>query len=300
LVKVFTMAKVKAVEEASGRSWQRTVLNGLKRALIEKDWCGGIYLRGSLAAGAEDYESDIDLAVTVADDAFDGALHDLSSAPPPSLRQYLPPWLDSLVRDFGGIGHVYLLQLDERKWAQADIYLLPHSRRRQLLGHEITLCLHSPENLEERSRYSGASIKLARRRYKRNAAQDVQQAVLACYIAMLLLRKRLIRGDSLQSFADTYAAAQSVKDLAVLTCYPDRPEHGWHGLLEVAQRSPDPALILKVLSTFMQQVVSPSRLSCRVAMLHEMVGLLAPATWRDNGGALLSLGRFLCSQPPEC
>ena len=54
-----------------------------------------------------------------------------------------------------------------------------------------------------------------------HAGADVEQAVLACYVAMFLLRKRLIRGDRLQTFADTYATALRVRDLIFAACYAD-------------------------------------------------------------------------------
>jgi len=286
----------KALEEASDQNWHGAVLRDLEHALVEKPWCEDIYLRGSLARGSEDSESDIDLVVTVAEDEFNAALHELCSAPPLFLRDRLPPWLDFLVRDYGGIGHVYLLQLNEQKWVQIDIYLLPRSLRGRLVGHEPTLFLRTRKENGECGDSMGGSIDLVRRQYEQSAANDIQQAVLSCYIAIFLLRKRLIRRDHLQTFAGTYAAAKCVRDLTVLACQV--PEHGWR-LDEAVRHSPDPALVFAVLSAFTQwDVVDIRGLSCRVTMLHEMVGLLAPGIWRDNGTALLNLGRFLCSQPP--
>lgn len=285
-------------DEPSGGDWHSPILQDFREILADKPWSCDLFLRGSLARGSEDPESDIDLAVTVAEDKFEAAIDDLSYALPLALGGRLPPWLDGLVRDFGGIGLVYLLQVTTRKWGQVDIYLLPHSRRQRMLEHELTTLPLLTHDVRGRTCHSTDDrLDVFRRHREQLAAQDLQQAVLACYVATFLLRKRLIRRDRLQTFADTYATAKCVRDLVVLACYPDRREHGWHGLSKVAERSPDPALVLKALSTFTKQDVlqQPPELSSRVSALEEIVAMLAPATWSEHGESLRSLGCYLCA-----
>ena len=290
------MVEVGVADAAAGRNWHALVLRDLRNTLVDRPWSRDIFLRGSLARGEEDSESDIDLVVTVAEQKFDAAIHDLSCTLPLSLPARLPPWLDGIVRDFGGIGFVNLLQIDEQKWGQVDIYLLPHGRRRRLLDHwsEFTLSLYSHDGVQVCDDSIAASMDVARRRYQQFAVHDLQQAVLGCYVATFLLRKRLMRRDRLQTFADTYATALRVRDLIFLACYPERSEHGWRDLPEVAERSPDPSLVLRVMSTFTQQdVMELAGLSNRVAGLHELVAMLGPSTWREHGESLRSLGRYL-------
>ena len=69
--------------------------------------------------------------------------------------------------------------------------------------------------------------------------------MLACYVALFLLRKRLARGDRLQTFADIYATALRVRDMVFAACYADRPVRGWRDLPPAAERSADPDLVLK-------------------------------------------------------
>jgi hypothetical protein len=287
------MSEVEIGFAAVDKSWHAAVLNDLRNTLLDRKWSRDILLRGSLARGSGDSESDIDLVVTVAEQEFDAAIHDLSCVLPASLPGRLPPWLDGLVRDFGGIGFLYLLRVNEQKWGQIDVYLLPHGRRRRLLDQEFVLSLsprYSPDGGDD------SMVDVARSRYQQLATRDLQQALLACYVAIFLLRKRIIRRDRLQIFADTYAAAQCLRDFVVLACYPDRREHGWHGLAKVAERSPDPDLVLKTLSTFARQdVLEVAGLSDRLTGLQEIVAMLAPATWREHGEALRSLGHYLNS-----
>ena len=132
------------------------------------------------------------------------------------------------------------------------------------------------------------------RDFEVHAGADVEQAVLACYVAMFLLRKRLIRGDRLQTFADTYATALRVRDLIFAACYADRPERGWRDVPHAAERSPGRDLILGVMATFAQQdVVDTAGLAHRAAGLEQIVAAVAPAVWREHGEALYDLGRYL-------
>ena len=279
--------------------WQAPVLREAMNFLADRPWSREMLVRGSLARGTADAQSDIDLVVTVAEDDFEAALRDLTGPFPKSLRGRLPAWVDSLVRDFGGIGFVYLLQIDEKKWGQLDVYLLPHGRRERVFSHGPVLSLRKRDDVKACDASTEARVDEARRRHERLAGQDPAQAALSCYVAAFLLRKRLIRRDPLQTYGDTYATADGVRNLVVLACCPRRSEQGWRGLEKCAEGSPDPGRVMKVLSTFAKHdlLEQPAELSGRVAALEEIVALLAPDAWRDHGDSLRSLGRYLCSNP---
>ena len=283
----------------AGTSWQARVLQEFAETLAGRPWCCDLLLRGSLARGSSDAYSDIDLVATVAEEHFDGAINDLTNVLPLSLRGGLPPWLDRLVSDFGGIGFVYLLQVDGQQWGEVDIYLLPHHRQQRLFGHGPVLSLRKSAGRKASDTSLDADLDVTRQRHGQLAMHDLQQAVLACYVEAFLLRKRLLRRDQFQTFADTYATAQCVRDLIVLACAPLREEWGWHGLKKCAECSPDPALVLRVLSTFAQQdrLEQPAGLSSRVAAIEEIVALLAPVIWREHGESFRNLGRYILTSP---
>jgi hypothetical protein len=263
-------------------------------ALAKRRWACDVLLRGSLARGSADAESDIDTAVTVSPGHFDSAINELAAGLPDALPGGLPPWLDSLVRDFGGAGFVYLVPVEEAKWGQIDIYALPHERRQSMLQHEPVQVLHAGTCASEPSVDTSEIDSQRRRIYRRFAAAE-DQAVLACYVMLFLLRKRVVRRDQIQMFAEIYAAAACVRDLVVHVCHANRPEHGWHGLAAVGERSPDPALVRAVLSTFTSSspLERPAALGPRVRALEELVALLVPTSWSRHGSALRSLGRYL-------
>jgi predicted nucleotidyltransferase len=288
------MDEAGTVDAAVRGSWHALVLQDFKNTLAARPWSRDILLRGSLARGAQDLESDIDLVAAVAEAEFETALNDLSGVLPRSLQGRMPPWLDDIVTDFGGLGFVYLVQVDEKKWGQVDIYLLPQGRKQRLLDNEFVLPLRAGHDPEPCDDVMSAHIEIARRRYEEFAARDLQQAVLACYVALFLLRKRLSRGDRLQIFADTYVTAQRVRELVFAACYADEPVRGWRDVPLAAERSADPDLILKVMAIFARQdVLELAGLADRVAGLEDLVGLLAPAVWREHGESLRGVGRYL-------
>ena len=292
------MVEAGTVDAAVRGSWHDLVLQDLKNSLAARPWSRDILLRGSLARGVEDFESDLDLVVTVAEEDFEAALDDLLCTLPLSLPGRLPPWLDGIVRDFGGTGLVYLVQVGEQKWGQVDIYLLPHGRQRLLLDNEHVLSLRRRGDPEPADDAMFARIDVVRRRYEELAIHDLQQAVLACYVALFLLRKRLVRRDRLQTFADTYATALRVRDMVFAACYADRPERGWRDLPLAAERSPDADLVLKAMSIFAQQdLLEFAGLSSRVAALEGLVAVLSPAIWREHGESLRGVGRYLSKSP---
>ena len=291
------MLETRKTNGPMGKGWHTLVLPELTDVLLSKPWSKELFLRGSFARSSEDTESDIDLVVTVADGEFASAIDALFNLHPPTQRSWLPPWFDGLVRDFGGLGLVYLFQAEEEKWGQVDIYLLPESRKRQLIDCDSVLALNPGGAWEDVGRPTENSVDDTRGQFTRFAAHNPEQAVLACYVTAFLLRKRLVRRDPFQIYAETHALAACVRDLIVLVCHPNRWEQGWRELQKVADRSSAPDTIMKALATFIRCDVleQPSELADRVARLEEIVALLTPALWKEHGEAFRSLGRYLCS-----
>ncbi|KAK4692243.1 hypothetical protein P7C71_g4921, partial [Lecanoromycetidae sp. Uapishka_2] len=81
-----------------------------------------VYVRGSLARGDADPFSDIDLLCIVAPEEFASFIKRIDTG----LKERHSPlgeaWVDTIVKDFGGVGFVYLLQTDKGLY-QLDLYV---------------------------------------------------------------------------------------------------------------------------------------------------------------------------------
>jgi hypothetical protein len=272
--------------------WQDDFLERITERLERRDWSRDLMLRGSMAFARHDAHSDIDLAVTVEDEDFEEAIKDCAGSLGSDLGFALPPWLDSLVRDFGGLGFVYLHEVESGHWGQTDIYILPLSARSRLLEHALVTWLRDgPREFGGRDLEGVAAV---RRRWENASPRQLEQLVMRCYVTAFLLRKRIARGDLIQAFAESYFLAEGVRDLLVEACDPHRRDHGWHGIPDLLDRAPDRRLAEEVLLAFVHDRAANS-LAGRVASLERLVESLAPTTWRARESALRSLGAYLAA-----
>lgn len=288
------MPSVEAQRAGAVMLWQRPTLDKLVERLATKPWTRDVLLRGSLARGQEDAVSDLDVVVTVDASDFADSVRDLARGLPLETGARMAPWVDGLVRDFGGLGFVYLLEVSPGRWGQIDVYVLPHDHRMGLLGHGPVLTMWSRQCATTRP--SAGDLDVDRYRHERISAalRDCGQALMGCYVATFLLRKRLERGQGTQTFADTYLLAQAVRDLLVVSCHPQRPEHGWHGLGEVIRRSPEPAEAQRAFAVFTSEFEPKSApLATRVAALELLTRLLGLQLSADDHAALRGLGGYL-------
>ena len=80
------------------------------------------YVRGSLARGDADPYSDIDLLCIVAPEQFASFIRQVDAGIKERHNPLGDAWVDTIVKDFGGVGFVYLLQTDNGLY-QLDLYV---------------------------------------------------------------------------------------------------------------------------------------------------------------------------------
>ena len=119
-----TMVEAGTVDAAVRGSWHALVLQGLKNSLAARPWSRDILLRGSLARAAEDFESDLDLVVTVAEEEFEAALHDCP-ARSRGLCKAGSRHGSTGSSGFRRKGFVYLVQVDEKNGVRSTYICFP-------------------------------------------------------------------------------------------------------------------------------------------------------------------------------
>ena len=80
------------------------------------------YVRGSLARGDGDPHSDIDLLCVVAPQEFASFIKQVDAGIKEQHNPIAEEWVDTIVKDFGGVGFVYLLETDKGLY-QLDLYV---------------------------------------------------------------------------------------------------------------------------------------------------------------------------------
>ncbi|KAL7899222.1 hypothetical protein HDV63DRAFT_403275 [Trichoderma sp. SZMC 28014] len=79
-------------------------------------------VRGSLERGDFDVNSDIDLLGVVAPPEYTNFIEKVDSVIKEHHGSLMERWVDTIVKDFGGIGFVYLLQTENGPF-QLDLYV---------------------------------------------------------------------------------------------------------------------------------------------------------------------------------
>jgi hypothetical protein len=81
-----------------------------------------VYIRGSLARGDVDPHSDIDLLCVVAPQQFASFVTQMDAGIKEQHNPVAEGWVDTIVKDFGGVGFVYLLETVSGLYEQ-DLYV---------------------------------------------------------------------------------------------------------------------------------------------------------------------------------
>ena len=118
---------------------QFKVLNEVLETCRDIPGLEGAYIRGSLARGDADPFSDIDLLCVVSPEQYRAFIEKADALVTEKHDAILPGWADTIVKDFGGVGHVYLVER-EGELFQLDLYIAcqghPGLKRLESLDHK--------------------------------------------------------------------------------------------------------------------------------------------------------------------
>ncbi|WP_329089681.1 hypothetical protein [Streptosporangium sp. NBC_01469] len=194
-----------------------------------------LLVRGSLASGTADRLSDVDFVLGVHDGAltaFATALDDLMTIEGGAL---LPGWRDSIVMDLGGVGFVFLVQ-HEGKLQQVDLYLAPTSQvpaiRRRIPS--AVLLEREPSEITT-SQIEQAKTYVTEQMNQPRSCTDI---LIEHLVLVVLLHKRIQRGQRFVAYAEWHLLHTATKDLIKTALAPTSRFWGWYQLREEIALTP--------------------------------------------------------------
>jgi hypothetical protein len=173
--------------------------------------------------------SDIDFIIGVRDDDFAEfceALDDLMSA---ELGAIFPGWLDTIVRDLGGLGYVYLVTSGNGLY-QIDAYVVPASRETEARHRTRAQTIYtSPISPPDDKAPDTARRFIDAQRARTRSCSELLVEILAL---TYMLSKRIRRRQHFIAFDHTYLLLSAVKDLIKAALAPTSTSWGWYHLEE--------------------------------------------------------------------
>lgn len=101
---------------------QFEILNEVLETCREIEGLDSAFIRGSMARGEADPFSDIDLLCIVTPENYEHYLNKINKLIAEKYNTVLEPWADTIVKDFGGVGYVHIIDKDGKLF-QLDLYV---------------------------------------------------------------------------------------------------------------------------------------------------------------------------------
>lgn len=191
------------------RSAQSDMLESTLLAFTASPWLRRAYVRGSIASGEYDRVSDIDFVAVYSPRHFNKIVELSPDIMASHFHVLLPPWLDSIVPDFGGVGFVYLVEYNG-KVVTIDLYFLPESKIAiitKLTDVKLLYCnsdndLKQCKGTTQRSTEAGTPRRYG---YTPDSERDVTTSlVVEIFVLAIFLMKRIARGQIFLNYSETH------------------------------------------------------------------------------------------------
>jgi len=188
------------------------------------------YVRGSIANRNFDRASDVDFVAVFDDQAFVVMIQLAENILRAHFNVILPPWLDTIVPNFGGTGFVYLVEVDGELFS-IDLYLLPASKIERL--EQMT----TPKLIYDRQQQPSANdlvSSLAQSGFQ--GTQRQHSSPVVCFVEAVtisfLLLKRISRNQVFLNYSETHLLNRALCRLVRSIFDPEHIDYGWYLLEE--------------------------------------------------------------------
>lgn len=216
---------------------QFQALESLLGTLTQSTFVEAAFVRGSIARNDYDRASDVDLILIVEDHCFVDLANSLDDILKQHFSVLLPGWHDLIVPNFGGVGFVYLLKFQDTI-VQADLYLLPSSRKKNISHlkscqsvyqkeHPAATC--SPETRERINQYLGSLA---------TSRPTVHSQITELFIVSNLIKKRIARNQRFLNYSETQLLYSCIRNIMRLLFDPSFVDYGWYHFSENLKSDP--------------------------------------------------------------
>lgn len=215
-----------------------------------------LLVRGSLASGTADRMSDIDFVIAVKDQQFIQFTKALDTLMMVEASAIMPGWRDTIVRRMGGIGYVYLA-VTNSGLLQIDIYVVPASIASDVQRATGASLLYGTLSGETASNHPDAALN-AYIESQLDQPASYEDLIIEILILVLMIRKRIKRGESFVVYAEVFQLMCAVKDLIRTALAPASRFWGWYSLHEDLQGTEIGRHCLEELTALTSQPVPSS------------------------------------------
>lgn len=221
------------------------------KSCAEIDGLEQAFLRGSLSRGDADEHSDIDLLCVVPPAKFDAYIKAAQKMINEKYPDALPGWTDTIVKDFGGVGFVWLIE-HEGKVRQLDLYIAcegnPALERLNKLPNKQEVYRAKPaKNIGQLQQQ-----RLIEQEFKLNANQvcgtineinatpdTPERTLVELAVLGVMIKKCLSRGDDILAANEFNMWKKAFVKLARMKADPDLQDYGFYHVNRLQQQMGD-------------------------------------------------------------
>jgi hypothetical protein len=242
-----------------------------------------ILVRGSFAAGKADRSSDVDLVIGISESEFQSFRASLDALIAVELGAIFSGWRDTLVRDMGGAGYVYLVPLSG-VLCELDLYVVPEREVPAILARGVT-AIYRRTAAAQTATASCAEPPAVPICGEDNRARDLVVEILVLFH---MIGKRVGRRQSFIVYGQTYMLHDAIRGLIKHCLAPWSRHWGWYHLEEDLGSAPPGSGCLRELQTLVSgpPIRDRETLEEVFTRVRRVIAAAAPATLAELGPEL--------------
>ena len=265
------------------------------------------FIRGSLARGDADPFSDIDLLCVVAPEKFSSFVSKVNAAIQNNHGGIMPGWVDTIVKDFGGVGFVNLIN-QQGELYQLDLYIAcqgnPGLNALNALPHKQEV-FHARRERAITERHAGLKYRLHAEEVTRaidelTAPNDnIEKTFTELCVLAFMIKKCLRRGDGFVAASEFTMWKKAFVKLARQKYDPDLQEYGFYHVKKLEKQLGDQGNFFENLKLINNAPLTYENFCVMHQYAMDFVRQHAPDVFVRNSAAILMLSNHILEIKPN-